>query len=556
MKESDLKNLLNEFIHLPKETEWLEFKEAKRNFHFDDLGKYFSALSNESNLKNKNCGWLIFGVDDNRKIIGSQFRKNKADLESLKSEIAKHTTGNITFVEIFELDLSDGRVIMFQIAPAPKGIPVAYKGHYYGRHDEALGALTIQEIEQIRNQAKQYDWSAQICEKSTIHDLDRDALIKARELFKEKNPRLADEVAKWNDLDFLNKAKITIQNKITNTAIILLGKAESEHFISLAVAQITWILQNNDNINLDYEHFHPPLILNVENALNKVRNLKYRYIVTQTLFPTEINMYEPWVIREALHNCIAHQDYDLGGRIVITEKPDKLHFSNLGSFIPGSIENVIRQNYPIEKLRNPFLTAAMVNLNMIDTIGGGIIRMFTYQKNRYFPLPDYDLTKQDRVIVTIHGKILDENYTRLLIEKTDLDLDIVILLDKVQKRIKLNKDEFKVLKSRKLVEGRYPNIFVSSQIASITGEKVKYIRDKGFDKKYYQDLIIAFIEKHGSATREEINLLILDKLPEVLKDKQKKKSINNLLTEMSTRLGIIKNIGSTKASKWILVNKK
>ena len=314
-------------------------------------------------------------------------------------------------------------------------------------------------------------------------------------------------------------------------------------------------MKDENNVNLDYEHFHPPLILNVENALNKIRNLKYRYIVTQTLFPTEINMYEPWVIREALHNCIAHQDYELGGRIVITERTDELYFSNLGSFIPGSIENVIKQNYPIEKLRNPLLTATMVNLNMIDTIGAGIIRMFTYQKNRYFPLPDYDLTQQDRIIVTIHGKILDENYTRLLIENMDLDLETVILLDKVQKRKKLNKDEFKILKSKRLVEGRYPNIFVSSQIASVTGEKVKYIKDKGFDKKYYQDLILAFIEKHGSATRDEINLLILDKLPEILTEKQKKKSINNLLSEMSKRLGIIKNIGSTKTSKWVLVNK-
>jgi len=552
MKQDDLTKLLIELLRLPKETEWLEFKLAERNFHFDDLGKYFSALSNEANLKNKDCSWLIFGVNDNRKIIGSQYRKNRAELESLKSEIAKHTTGNVTFIEIFELDLSDGRVIMFQIPPAPKGIPVAYKGHYYGRHDEALGALTIQEIEQIRNQAKQYDWSAQICEKATIHDLDRDALIKARELFKEKNPRLADEVDQWNDLEFLNKAKITIQNKITNASIILLGKIESEHFISPAVAQITWILKDENNVNLDYEHFHPPLILNVENALNKIRNLKYRYIVTQTLFPTEITMYEPWVIREALHNCIAHQDYDLGGRIVITEKPDKLFFSNLGSFIPCSIENVIRQNYPIEKLRNPLLTAAMVNLNMIDTIGGGIIRMFTYQKNRYFPLPDYDLTQSNRVIVTIHGKIIDENYTRLLIEKTDLDLETVILLDKVQKRIKLNKDEFKVLKSKKLVEGRYPNLFVTSEIASVTGEKARYIKDRGFDNVHYQDLILAFIRKYGSANRNEIDELLMDKLPEVLSEKQKKRKIKNLLYKISKEKGLIKNIGTKKFPEWII----
>ncbi|MCU0646098.1 MAG: ATP-binding protein [bacterium] len=100
MKQTELKNLLYELIHLTKETEWLEFKLAERNFHFDDLGKYFSALSNEANLKNKDCGWLIFGVNDNRKIIGTQYRKNRAELESLKSEIAKHTTGNITFIEI------------------------------------------------------------------------------------------------------------------------------------------------------------------------------------------------------------------------------------------------------------------------------------------------------------------------------------------------------------------------------------------------------------------------------------------------------------------------
>jgi ATP-dependent DNA helicase RecG len=239
MKQDELKKLLTEFLQLPKETEWIEFKLAERNFHFNDLGKYFSALSNEANLKRKDYSWLIFGIDDNRNIIGTQFRKNRADLESLKSEIAKHTTGNVIFIEIFELDLSDGRVIMFQIPPAPKGIPVAWKGHYYGRHDEALGALNIQEIEQIRNQARHYDWSAQICKGATINDLDQDALIKARELFKEKNPRLAEEIDQWDDAEFLNKAKITIENKITNTSIILLGKKESEHFISPALAQIT-----------------------------------------------------------------------------------------------------------------------------------------------------------------------------------------------------------------------------------------------------------------------------------------------------------------------------
>lgn len=158
MTHEELKKLLDELRTLPDEAEWVEFKEAKNTFHFDELGKYFSALSNEANLKNKEHGWLIFGIEHkNRKIINTKFRSNRTDLDSLKSEIANKTTNRITFVEIYELHFPEGRVIMFQIPGAPKGIPVAWNGHYYGRYGESLVALNIQEIEQIRNQGQQYD---------------------------------------------------------------------------------------------------------------------------------------------------------------------------------------------------------------------------------------------------------------------------------------------------------------------------------------------------------------------------------------------------------------
>lgn len=269
-------------------------------------------------------------------------------------------------------------------------------------------------------------------------------------------------------------------------------------------------------------------------------------------YPIEINQYDNWVIREALHNCIAHQDYELKGKINVVENPDELIFTNLGDFIPGNVETVIQQDAPQDVYRNPFLSEAMVNLNMIDTIGSGIKKMFVTQKQRLFPLPDYDLSDASKVVVKIGGKILDENYTRMLIENAELDLGTVILLDKVQKRVKISKDEHRFLKLRKLVEGRYPNLFVSSRIASVAGEKVKHIKYRGFDKKYYQDLIVEFIKKHGSASREEVDALILNKLPEVLSEDQKKRKINNLLTEMSRNLEIIKNIGSDRKSKWIL----
>jgi len=554
MTHDEIKKLLHKLRKLPAETEWIEFKTAARNFHFNDIGKYFSALSNEANLKGKECGWLVFGIEDKtRNICGTQYRTNIKYLDSLKREIADKITKRITFIEIYELKLPEGRVIMFQIPAAPQGIPIAWDGHYYGRDGESLSALNIQEIEQIRNQVKRIDWSAHICEGATINDLVPEAIAKARDEYKKKHSNLTSEVDKWDDVSFLNKAKIAIQGKITRAAIILLGKPESEHFISPGVARITWVLKNADNIEKDYEHFDPPFILNVDAVLGKIRNLKYRYLPNNTLFPIEITQYEPYVIREALHNCIAHQDYELRSRIIIVERPDGLIFTNAGSFIPGSVELVIEQDAPQIYYRNQFLTTAMVSLNMIDTIGGGIKKMFILQRNRFFPLPTYKLDNPDEVSVKIIGKVIDENYTKLLMENTDLDIKTIMSLDRVQKKEKIDREEYKKLKKQGLVEGRYPSIFVVPKIAVITGDKTRYIKHRAFDKKYYKKMVVELIKKFGSANRKDIDDLLGSKLSDMLTDKQKKIKINNLLNEMANKDGTIKNAGSDRSPKWILV---
>jgi len=547
----ELHRLLEELLRMPTETEWLEYKEAKTDYDFRKLGKYFSAISNESNMKGRPCGWLVFGVNDDRKIVGTQYRSNSKDLDNLKHEIAIKTSGGLTFMDIHELILPEGRVLLFQIPAAPPGVPTAWEGHYYGRNGSSIVALNLQEIEQIRNQGNK-DWSAQICEDATIYDLDHDALQRARVEYKKKYPRLADEADCWDDLTFLNKAKVTIQGKITNAAIILLGKPESEHFIHPAVAKMSWILKDKDNIEQDYEHFGPPFILNTELVFSKIRNLKYRYMPDNSLFPIEVNQYDAYVIREALHNCIAHQDYKMCGRINIVEKPDELIFTNLGSFIPKSVEEVIKNDSPPEYYRNRFLAEAMVNLNMIDTIGSGIKRMFFTQKKRFFPLPDYDLSDPKKVQVRIIGKILDENYTRMLINHTELDLTTVMLLDKVQKKEKITQEEAKNLRKQRLIEGKYPNIYVAAQIAAITGDKTTYIKNRAFDKDYYKNLIIKFLEQYHSASRQDIDNLLLDKLSDTLNEVQKRKKINNLLFEMSKKDGTIVNTGSSKRPKWVL----
>jgi ATP-dependent DNA helicase RecG len=552
MTIAELKYTLQTLRNLTAENEIVEFKEAKTGYDFTKLGKYFSALSNEANLKGKPYAWLVLGVENKKHgIVGSQFRPLRKDLDSLKSEIANKTTNRITFIEIYELKEPEGRVVMFQIPAAPKGFPIAFDGHYYGRDDEELSALNLEEIERIRAQATTEDWSAAIVPDATIDDLDEEAIALARKNFKNKFPEKATEVDLWDDLTFLNKAKITIKGKVTRTAIILLGKEESEHFINPAEAKLRWLLKDSQGNDKDYAIFGCPLILAVDKVYAKIRNLKYRYIKEGTLFPDEVNQYEPYSIREALNNCIAHQDYTQHGRINVVEMDDQLVFTNLGSFIPGSVEKVVKEDAPEEHYRNRFLAAAMFNLKMVDTAGGGIKKIFNYQRERYFPMPDYDLSG-GKVKVTISGKILNMEYARLLAKNKDLTLEEIIMLDKVQKKQMLTEIEEKHLKSKKLIEGRKPNYYIGLKVVEKTGQKATYSKNKAFNKSYYLDLIEKAIGEHKSLERSDVDELLWNKLPDWMDEKQKKIKINNLLSELRKK-NKIQNKGTFKMPKWVLI---
>lgn len=532
MTIEDIRNKFEE-LRSTSENETVEFKEAKGNFDFNTLGKYFSALSNEANLQGVRCGWLVFGVHDKtRGVVGTSYRNDPKKLQSLKHEIAQKTTGNLTFSNVFELKVEGKRVLLFEIPAAPQGVPIAYDGHFYGRDGESLVALNLQEIETIRSQ-RSFDWSAQVAEGATIDDLDSEALNKARFEFKKKNPDIADEINQWSDSTFLNKARLTVNGKITNAALILLGTPESAVHLLPAIAQMTWILKDEDGIEVDYKHFYPPFLMSVDKLLSQIRNITFRYLPDNTLFPDEVMKYDNYVIREALHNCIAHQDYSLRERINVVETPDSLLFSNGGAFIPQTIENVIEKDAPQRYYRNTFLCTAMVNLNMIDTIGSGIKRMFVCQRKRLFPLPDYTITEKE-VSVTIYGKVINEKYVKLLKEDENLTLAHIIALDKVQKQQPIDDKMAKLLKSRKLIDGRKGGYFLSETASAQVGEMVEYVQNKAFNKKYYIDLSYELIKKQNAkgTIRSEIDSLIIPKLSKILNDDQKRNFVRNMLHQM------------------------
>nr|WP_303714082.1 RNA-binding domain-containing protein [Methanoculleus marisnigri] len=549
----DLVVQLREMMDFPAETECIEFKEAKNDYGFDKIGRYFSALSNEANLYGNPAGWLIFGITDRspRKIVGSNYRLTPPGLDRLKEQIAQHTNHQMTFAGVHELTVDGMRAVMFEIPAATRGIPTTWKGVAYGRIHESLGPLALHEIEEIRRQAPLDDWSAKVCEGATYADLDPEAIAFAREKYKEKHQNLAGEVDEWDDLSFLARAKVCSHGRLTNAAIVLLGKSEAAHLLSPAIAHVTWVLRDKDKVEIDYAHFGLPLILAVDRVFARIRNLTIRHIFGETLFPLEVTQYDPWVIREALHNCIAHQDYLQSARITVTERPDSLMFTNRGDFIPGTVQSVIERDTPPDRYRNPFLASAMVELNMIDTIGSGIKRMFRKQRDRNFPMPDYDLGEIGLVRVTIPGRVIDERYTRMLIKRKDLTLMDVIALDKVQKGYPVTSEERNALRKKKLIEGRHLNLYVSESVAAETDTRADYIRKRSFDKAYFKDLIVAYLRTYHEAKRAEIELLLLDKVSDALNEEQKRQFIKSLLKEMRKE-GTIMTLGKTRSAKWVL----
>lgn len=322
--------------------------------------------------------------------------------------------------------------------------------------------------------------------------------------------------------------------------------------ISPAVAKIKWILRGQDNIERDYMIVSCPFVLAVDRIYNKIRNLKYRYINPEhkTLFPEEIDTYEPYVIREALNNAIAHQDYTLGGQINVVEYDDKLVFSNKGSFIPGNIERVLISNAPEEQYRNQFLATAMVGLKMVDTIGSGIRKMYYYQRQRLFPLPDYDLSN-NRVEVTITGKILDMNYANILAQNTDLSLLDIELLNRLQLGKTLSDEEITRLRNKHLIEGRKPKVYIAKHIAQKVGQKIEYSGHKGLGNKRCEEFLLTALRDHKSLSRKEIDELLWPLLPDLLNEKQKKDKITNMLIKLR-KLEKISNKSKGPNSDWFI----
>ena len=554
MTELELQQyLLHKYPQENARCEWKEFKSLKNSFCGDGKNDVISYVSAIANMEG---GCLVIGVHDKTlEIVGTDiynYDRQKAILRL--TERCTNLSSEGLDIEAFVADDTKKVVWVIHIPKHRPKLPVYAHDKAWQRIEDSLVELTSERLNAILEETSPtYDWSAEIIEEATLDDLEPKALQKAREEYKSVHPRLEKEIDAWNDMELLGRAGVSVKGKLTRAAILLLGKPTAAHYLAPSVATITWVLIDEQEEKRDYEHFTIPFLLTVDEALAKIRNLNQRILPGGTLFPDIVRQYDEYSIREILHNAIAHQDYTMQERVTMVETPNSVTFSNGGYFLPGSIRNAIEQIGPQKYYRNYALCQGMVSFNMIDTIGRGIRKVFTEQQKRYFPMPDYQIDQAKKeVTVKIYGKLINEQYYRLLKANPDLSLFDCIALDMVQKHETIDRDIAARLRKLHLVEGRYPKLFLSAYTAKTVDDKelkTEYIRNKSFNDLHFKDMIVQYLRSFGGATRAELNALLQSKLSDVLTEEQKIRKIGNMLSALKKE-GVIQ---LSEKKKWILV---
>ena len=540
MQESELQQYL--LRNYPQENaccEWKEFKNLKNSFcgdEKDDVISYVSAIANMEG------GHLVIGVHDKTlEIVGTDtynYDRQKAILRLTERCVNLSTEG--LDIDEFVTDDTNRKVWVIHIPKHLPKRPVFAHNKAWQRIEDSLVEMTAERMSAILDEPifSETDWSAQIVSDAIIDDLDEVAIAKARMMFKKVHSRIPEaEVNAWTVETFLSKCGIMKNGGITRAAIILLGKYESAFKLRPAVAQVTWTRRDEKQEVVDYEHFTVPFILTVDEILSKIENLTMREMPGGTLFPDTMKQYDDYTIREALHNCIAHQDYTMQQRINFVENPTYLYYSNAGSFIPGTLENALTNEEPQAYFRNECLCRAMVDFNMIDTVSRGIKKMFNEQWRRHFPMPDYEIDAKNRkVSVRIYGNEINEQYTNLLKTNKSLTLWDCISLDAIQKGRTIHEDIAQDLLNRGLIEGEAPNYTISLGIAKATRQLQGYTKQKGLDKEKIKQMILQYLKNAGTdgAKRDSIYEYVKDVMPQVKTHEQQLRLLGDILSALST----------------------
>ena len=527
-----------------KEGEHLQFKEARKSFHFETLVKYCAALANEGG------GKIVLGVTDKRprSVVGSQAFKQP---ERTRSGLIEQLHLNIDFSIV---NHPKGRVLIFHAPTHPIGNPIKYKGIYWQRQGDSLIAMSEDRLRSIFAEAG-HDFSADICASATMDDLDTVSIenFRKRWINKSGNRGLTNLTQK----QLLNDAEALVDGSLTYAALILFGtrKALGQHLAQAEVifeyraSHVSGPAQQRKDFRQGFFSFYDEL-WNLINLRNDIQHFQ------SGLFVLDIQTFSERVVREAVLNAVSHRDYQLGGSVFIRQHPRRLVLESPGGFPVGINEQNILDR---QLSRNRCIADIFAKCGLVERSGQGMNLMFELSIKESKQMPDFTGTDQYQVVLNLNGEVQDPRFLQFLekVGRETLNLFSTadfLLLDHIHRECRAPdhlQNRLQLLIEKGVVErfgrGRGVKYILSRRYYKMVDKKGTYTRKKGLDREENKALLLKHIKENrdsGSRLKE-----LMQVLPALTNDQIKK-----LIAELKKE-GKIHKIGATRAALWYPENK-
>ena len=522
-----------------KEGEHLEFKEARKGFHFETLVKYCAALANEGG------GKIVLGVTDKRprSIVGSQAFKQP---ERTRSGLIEQLHLNIDFSIV---NHPDGRVLIFHVPTHPIGNPVKYKGIYWKRQGDNLIAMSEDRLRGIFAEAG-HDFSADICASATMDDLDTVSIANFRKRWINKSGNRSLTTLTQEQL--LNDAEALVDGSLTYAALILFGTrkalgrhlAQTEVIFEYRASDVSGPAQQRKEFRQGFFSFYDELwdLINLRNDIQHFQS---------GLFVLDIPTFSERVVREAVLNAVSHRDYQLGGSVFIRQHPRRLALESPGGFPVGITEqNILDRQLP----RNRRIADIFAKCGLVERSGQGMNLMFELSIQESKPTPDFAGTDQYQVVLNLNGEVQDPRFLQFLekVGRETLELFSTadfLLLDHIHRERRVPdqlQNRLQSLVEKGAVErfgrGRGVKYILSRRYYKMVDEKGAYTRKKGLDRETNKALLLKHIKENrdsGSRLKELMQVLPALTMPQV----------QTLLRELKSE-GEIHKVGRTRAALW------
>lgn len=504
-----------EILQQNTENEVVEFKKAENGKDFDTVGKYFSALSNEANLRGCQYAWLVFGIDDKTHEPVStrvQFPKD------YKQQIGVHTTCNITFREIYEVYQKGKRVVMLQIPAAPLATPIQWKGHWYGRRGESLVPLDMEKIDKIRSQSGLGDWSAEVIREADFTDIDQLAVTTLKKKYAKKQNN--DYFLSLSDEQVLSDLELISEKGITNAAILLVG---TENAIHRYMPQATVILEYRESeADIEYkqrQEYRECFYLAIDKLWQHINVRNTGVPIHEGPYIYNIPAFNESVIREAVCNAVAHRSYKIGSETVVKLYPNKITIINAGGFPLGvTRENLLTVS---STPRNRLLADVLAKTGIVERSGQGVDKIYRNTLSEGKDAPDYSNSNAYSVELTISAVIRHKAFALFIKSVQDelpdeekLSVFDIIALDHIRNDdyADIKRTIIQKLIKRGLVEQagktKGTTYHLSQRYYDFVEDSVGHFRNlKEWDESMAIPMIIAFLNKYGSAKMRDFESL-------------------------------------------------